>query len=116
MEPSRGFQTMFPYSISSIYVATIGAGFSLNAVVPLFYELAIETAYPIKEGSIAGFLVLVPNFLQSLFLAVPLQSFGTQWMNWTIAITFPLCIVLLLPFAERYPRLERDRDAGGVRV
>jgi len=29
-------------------------------------------------------------------------------MNWTLAACFLPCLALLLPFSERYPRLERD--------
>lgn len=54
-----------------------------------------------------GFLVLASGTLQSIFLFVPIGS-DTQWMNWTLAGTFPVCLMVLLPFSEKYPRLERD--------
>jgi FLVCR family MFS transporter len=100
-----------PYSLSRVYWACIGGGFCLNAVVPLFYELSMETTWPIAEGSVCGFLVLTSGTLQSIFLFVPIGN-DTQWMNWTLAATFPVCLLLLLPFSEKYPRLERDQQSA----
>jgi len=121
------------YSLGRVYWACIGGGLCINAVIPLFYELSMETTWPIAEGSVCGFLVLASGTLQSIFLFVPIGSdtqvstrvicavacgsrslrgltgcSWLQWMNWTLAATFPVCLVLLLPFTEKYPRLERD--------
>jgi hypothetical protein len=70
-------------------------------------ELSMETTWPIAEGSVCGFLVLASGTLQSIFLFIPIGS-DTQWMNWTLAAVFPICLALLLPFSERYPRLAHD--------
>jgi FLVCR family MFS transporter len=99
----------FSYSLNRVYWACIGGGLCINAVVPLIYELAMETTWPIAEGSVCGFLVLAQGILQSVFLFIPIGS-DTQWMNWTLAGTFPLVLVVLIPFTEKYPRLERDQN------
>jgi MFS transporter, FLVCR family, disrupted in renal carcinoma protein 2 len=101
----------FPYSLNRVYWACIGGGLCINAVIPLIYELSMETTWPIAEGSVCGFLVLASGTLQSIFLFIPIGS-DTQWMNWTLAGTFPLVLALLLPFAEKYPRLERDHNGS----
>ena len=98
---------LFPYSLDRVYWACIGGGLCINAVVPLIYELSMETTWPIAEGSVCGFLVLAQGILQSIFLFVPIGS-DTQWMNWTLAATFPAVLLILAPFNEQYPRLERD--------
>lgn len=98
---------LFPYSLDRVYWACIGGGLCINAVVPLIYELAMETTWPIAEGSVCGFLVLAQGILQSIFLFIPIGN-DTQWMNWTLAATFPVVLLIIAPFAEKYPRLERD--------
>ena len=99
-----GLCSYVDYSLTRVYIAIIGGGLCLNGTIPLFYELCMETTYPIKEGSTAGFLVLIPNFLQSVFLSVPLAHFGTQWMNWTLTAALPLCIRPGLPGMVKRPQ------------
>jgi hypothetical protein len=98
---------LFPYSLGRVYWACIGGGLCINAAIPLIYELSMETTWPIAEGSVCGFLVLAQGILQSIFLFIPIGS-DTQWMNWTLAATFPVVLLVLAPFVEKYPRLERD--------
>jgi FLVCR family MFS transporter len=102
-----------PFSLWAAYLSCILGGFCINGTIPLFYELAVETTFPIAEGSTAGFLVLVQNLLQTLFLVVPTGG-GTKWMNWVLASTIPLFAVAMLPFDERYARQDVDRGLMGA--
>ena len=70
----------------------------MNGTIPLFYELCVETTYPVGEGSTEAFLVLLQNVIQSAFLAVPPDNVGgTRWMNWCPSVAgFVFLITLLL--------------------
>ena len=100
---------LLPFSMPALYVTTILGGMFLNGTIPLFYELAMETVYPIPEGGAAGLLMLSQNALQSVFLAVPTSRIGgVMWMNWTLAGTLPLFTVLMWLFKEQYLRSDID--------
>jgi hypothetical protein len=50
---------------TSIYISLLGAGLFINTPIPLFFELALETAYPeIQEGSAASLLSLSSTLMQ----------------------------------------------------
>jgi hypothetical protein len=53
-----------------MYVATIAAGVSINGAIPLFYEIACETSYPVSEGLTGGLLTLVNNLIGIFFLLI----------------------------------------------
>ena len=78
----------------------------MNGTIPLFYELCVETTFPIGEGSTEAFLVLLQNLVQSVFLAVPPK--GTAWMNWCLALVTPFFLLTLLPFKPQYRRYAID--------
>jgi len=93
-----------------LYLAVILGGLCINGTIPLFYELAVETTYPIAEGSTTGFLVLIQNLIQSVFLAIPVNSLGTQWMNWLLAAIIPAGTLWFCLFKEDYKRSRVDGD------
>ena len=44
-----------------------------------------------------------------VFLLVPMvPNLGTAWMNWSVAAAAGVGLLVLLPFDERYRRLEVD--------
>ena len=94
----------------------------MNGTIPLFYELCVETTFPIGEGSTEAFLVLLQNVIQSAFLAVPPDNVGgTRWMNWCPSAAGFAFLLTLLPFEARYTRHAIDtarcseNDADAVR-
>jgi len=99
-------------SVPLLYVTVILGGFCINGTIPLFYELAVETTFPIAEGSTTGCLVLVQNLIQSMYLGVPVDTLGTAWMNWALAGILPAAILAFIPFEEVYKR--RMVDDGFV--
>ena len=52
-------------STLALYFSSVLGGFFLNGSIPLFYELGVETTYPIAEGEVlldSGFACLVKLF------------------------------------------------------
>jgi len=75
---------------------------------PLFFELAIETTFPIPEACVSGVLVCAQSVIQAVFLAIPTDSIGTDWMNYTIIGTTAFFFLVLMVFKESYNRLQVD--------
>lgn len=100
---------MIPGSTVTLYASSILGGLFLNGTIPLFYELCVETTFPIPEGSTVGFLVLVMNSMQTVWMAVPLQQLGTAWMNWSLVVVIPAAVLLMSTFEEDYARARIDR-------
>ena len=102
-------EVLLPRTLGWIYVSAVVGGACLNGTIPLFYELCVETTFPIGEGSTEAFLVLLQNLVQTIFLAVPPSALGgTAWMNWSLALATPFFLVMLLPFKPQYLRYAID--------
>ena len=103
---------IIPYNKAILYFTFITGGFFANATIPLFFEMAVETAYPVAEGITSGFLTMSCNLLQLVFYIFPLlPNFGLKWINWCTFVTYAVCIPLLALWRERYYRSEVD-DQG----
>jgi FLVCR family MFS transporter len=81
---------------------------------PLFFELSIETTFPIPEGVTAGALTMCQAAVQAVFLAIPVDVVGTKWMNWALMICPIVFAVVLLMFRDEYARLNMDLASGPV--
>lgn len=53
---------------AQVYISNIVGGMSLNGAIPLFYELGAESAFPVSEGVIGGFLTWLNNLFGIMFL------------------------------------------------
>lgn len=71
-----------------MYISNIVGGMSLNGAIPLFYELGAESAFPVSEGVVGGFLTWLNNLCGVMFL------FMLQIPN--IGEYFRLCIASAL--------------------
>ena len=100
---------ILPYSKPLLYLTSILGGFFVNGTIPLFFELGVESTYPVAEGITSGFLTFSNNFLQIVFYIFPMiPNFGLRWINWcTFATTF-LCIPLLMLWKQRRYRSNVD--------
>jgi FLVCR family MFS transporter len=58
-------------STAVLYVSSAIGGFVLNGTIGLFYELAVETTYPVAEGITTGLLTTTNNVIGILFLLAP---------------------------------------------
>lgn len=101
---------VLPYSKVVLFVTSILGGLFVNGTIPLFFELAVESTYPVAEGITSGFLTFSNNFLQVVFYIFPmLPKFGLRWINWCTFVTTALCIPLLALWRQK--RYRSDVDA-----
>ncbi|KAL9967772.1 hypothetical protein ACROYT_G026064 [Oculina patagonica] len=102
-------QGIIPFSRVWLYISAILGGCFINGSIPLFYELTIETTYPIAEGIPMAVVTTSNHVACLLFLgALMIPGIGTMWMNWCMVAICGGCIPLLLLFKEQYSRLELD--------
>ncbi len=65
-------------STLALYLSSISGGFFLNGAIPLFYELGVETTYPIAEGVTTCLLTSLNNIGCLVFLIFPeIPGLGT---------------------------------------
>merc|ERR1712096_497350 len=93
-----------------LYATSILAALFCNAMIPLFFEMAVEAAYPIAEGLTTNVLTVLSNIASLSFLGVQsVPGIGTQWMNWACAGACFLPIVFMARLRERRHRLAFDQ-------
>lgn len=54
----------------ALYKSSILGGFFVSGTIPLFYELTVESTYPVAEGVTTGALTLINNSFTVIFLFV----------------------------------------------
>ncbi|KAM7447983.1 Solute carrier 49 member 4 [Porites harrisoni] len=102
-------QGLIPFGIVWLYISAVLGGCFINGSIPLFYELTIETTYPIAEGIPMAVVTTSNHVACLLFLAaLMIPGIGTMWMNWCMVGICAGCIPLLLLFKEKYSRLQLD--------
>lgn len=57
-----------PYSAAILYTSCILVGIFINSSVPIFFELFIETVYPVPEGITCGVVTFLGNLFTGLLL------------------------------------------------
>jgi len=106
---------IIPQSASLFYLTSVIGGLCLNGSIPLFFELAVESSYPVAEGINTGAMTLSNNIYCLIFLSLPLiPKVGTSWMNWFLVGSCVLCVPTMIIFKERYRRLEIDLVEGST--
>ncbi|CAL4065191.1 unnamed protein product [Meganyctiphanes norvegica] len=102
---------VLPFDKVQMYISVImGASFNY-AVSPLFFELAVELAYPVPEGVVGGFLTFGYNVVAVMFLLVlQLKVDGVLWMDYILAIQGAVVVVLVLFVKEEYRRTSLDQN------
>ncbi|ETE64481.1 Disrupted in renal carcinoma protein 2, partial [Ophiophagus hannah] len=98
-----------PLTTATLYTSCILLGVFLNSSVPIFFELFVETVYPVPEGITCG----VVTFLNNMFMGVLLFFFSFyhrefSWFNWCLPGSCLLSLLLILCFRESYDRLYLD--------
>jgi len=97
-----------------LLLTSITGSLFANAVVPLYYELAVEATFPVSESLTTSVLTLINNFGCLVFLLVQtIPEIGTAWMNWTLVGACVWGCILILPVKEEQRRLEFD-DCGAM--
>jgi FLVCR family MFS transporter len=105
-------QGYLPYSLALINALAAALGFCMFGAYPVFFELAVETTFPISDSATAAFLVAVQAVVQSVFLAIPVDLVGTAWMNWTLLVSPFVFACVLWSFREDYVRMNMDLHGG----
>ena len=103
---------IIPYCKAVLFLTFSLGGFFTGGTIPLFFEMAVETAYPVAEGTTSWVLKISWTIPLLLFYIFPLlPKFGLKWINWCAFATYAACIPLLALWRERYYRTEVD-DQG----
>lgn len=106
-----------PGFMAALYATSILAALFCNAMIPLFFEMSVEAAYPISEGVTINVLTVVSNIATFIFLGVQsVPNIGTAWMNWACAAACIVPIILMTRLPEHQYRLEFDKSRAGTGV
>ena len=106
---SLACQKIVPNRTADLYASSIIGNIALGATIPLFYELGVETTYPIAEGITTGLLTTVNNVCCLLFLIFPeIPGMGNIWANWLLVGSCAFSFFVLLVFREHYRRMSVD--------
>ena len=98
-----------PFNLPSLYISCILLGTFSCGSIPLFYEIAVETSYPVAEGITGGFLTLMHCVVGIIFLSMfSIPRIGTVWMNWCLLGSFLVTLPILVAFPARYKRTDID--------
>ncbi len=97
----------------ALYASSIVGTIFSNSTIPLFYEMAVESVYPIAEGLTTSTLTTMNNLGCLLFLLVQnIPRVGTRWMNWAMTGACVAGLVAIVPLAEDRRRLAVDLGAA----
>ncbi|XP_062521351.1 solute carrier family 49 member 4 homolog [Corticium candelabrum] len=103
---------VLPFPTACLYISATLGGLFINGAIPLFYELAVESTYPIAEGTTTGILTMMNNLGCLIFLLMPmfreLKNSMDKWMNPAMAAACSVCIPIMLLFRAQYQRLLID--------
>lgn len=101
--------THLPSTAAILYTSCILVGIFINSSVPIFFELFIETVYPVPEGITCGVVTFLGNLVTGLLLFF-LSFYCTElsWLNWCLTGSCLFSLVLILFFRESYDRLYLD--------
>ncbi|XP_013883957.1 solute carrier family 49 member 4 [Austrofundulus limnaeus] len=101
--------THLPSTSAILYTSCILVGVFINSSVPIFFELFIETVYPVPEGITCGVVTFLGNLATGLLLFF-LTFYCTEvsWLNWCVTGSCLFSLVLILFFKESYDRLYLD--------
>eukprot|EP00048_Salpingoeca_helianthica_P006651 m.101062 g.101062 ORF g.101062 m.101062 type:complete len:462 (-) comp14085_c1_seq1:34-1419(-) len=104
-----------PASTPGYYASTIIGGLLVASSPPLYYELAVETVYPIAEGLTTGWVTAMNNIACGVFLILPyLPSLGSSWANWAVVAACAFGAISMFFFKENYRRMAVDRTAPAL--
>lgn len=101
--------THLPSTAATLYTSCILVGIFINSSVPIFFELFIETVYPVPEGITCGVVTFLGNLVTGcLLFFLTFYSTELSWLNWCLTGSCAFSLVLILFFRESYDRLYLD--------
>ncbi|KAE8581663.1 hypothetical protein XENTR_v10024885 [Xenopus tropicalis] len=101
--------THLPLTTATLYTSCILIGVFLSGTVPIFFEMFVETVYPIPEGITCGVVTFLSNlFMGVLLLFLTLYQTNLSWLNWCLTGSCFLSLLFIACFRESYDRLYLD--------
>ncbi|XP_055360811.1 solute carrier family 49 member 4 isoform X2 [Betta splendens] len=101
--------THLPSTAAILYTSCILVGIFINSSVPIFFELFVETVYPVPEGITCGVVTFLGNLFTGLLLFfLTFYCTDLSWINWCLTGSCLFSLVLILLFRESYDRLYLD--------
>ncbi|XP_006636405.1 solute carrier family 49 member 4 [Lepisosteus oculatus] len=101
--------THLPSTAATLYTSCILVGIFINSSVPIFFELLMETVYPVPEGITCGLVTFLTNlFMGILMFILTVYSKDLSWLNWCLTGSCVFSLLLILFFRESYDRLYLD--------
>ncbi|XP_028291122.1 solute carrier family 49 member 4 isoform X1 [Gouania willdenowi] len=101
--------THLPSTAAILYTSCILIGIFINSSVPIFFELFIETVYPVPEGITCGVVTFLGNLVTGLLLFfLTFYCTDLSWLNWCLTGSCLFSLALILFFRESYDRLYLD--------
>jgi len=94
-----------------IYTLCILGGVVINSTVPIFYELAVDTTYPVAEGLTTSVLTVMNNIGGLVFLLLP--SIGVvigDWVNYTVGGACLVSVICMSLFQGKLKRTNEDSE------
>nr|XP_023700396.1 disrupted in renal carcinoma protein 2 [Paramormyrops kingsleyae] len=101
--------THLPSTAATLYTSCILVGIFINSSVPIFFEIFIETVYPVPEGITCGVVTFLSNLFTGLLLFfLTFYTTDLSWLNWCLTGSCVFSLILILFFRESYDRLYLD--------
>ncbi|XP_069790899.1 solute carrier family 49 member 4 isoform X2 [Narcine bancroftii] len=101
--------THLPITQETLYTSCILTGVFIISSVPFFFELFVETVYPVPEGITCGFVTFLSNvFMGLLLMFLAFYHTDVSWLNWCLTASCMFSLILILLFKESYDRLYLD--------
>ncbi|XP_041056646.1 solute carrier family 49 member 4 isoform X1 [Carcharodon carcharias] len=101
--------THLPVTPATLYTSCILVGVFITSSVPFFFELLVETVYPVPEGITCGFVTFLSNvFMGLLLMFLAFYHTDVYWLNWCLTASCLFSLLLILLFKESYDRLYLD--------
>ncbi|XP_065177837.1 solute carrier family 49 member 4-like [Sycon ciliatum] len=101
--------------LGSAFISCVLGSSFLGATNPLFYEAAVEVAYPVPEGTAAGVLTLLNNIGCLLFQIIGMAGVfnashpeRARAMNFVLVGSIAACGLVVIFYRETYRRSQVD--------
>ena len=96
-------------TLTSMWVLCILGGVVVNSGVPLFYELAVDAAFPVAEGLSTAVMTMMHDITELIFLVLP--SAGLEignWVNYSVGGACAVSLLCMLHFRGQLARSKED--------
>ena len=101
---------------SALFASALLGGLFTNAAIPIYFELAMEAAFPLPSGTVITVLTFMMNFAGLAFYAVPTNNSSGSWMTWAlVGVLAAISVALFFLFEDKAARTVFDARAAAAR-